>query len=305
MELRHLRYFIAVAQEQNFSRAAERLHISQPPLSRQIQQLEEELGVRLFARGSRPLTLTEAGRFLYGHALPFLAQGVELKSMTRRVGQLKRSLSIGFVASTLYGILPRLIRRYRTHYPEVALNLLEMTTPEQIPALKEGRIDVGFGRVRCEDANIRQTFLRDETLMAALAADHPLASAPELTLRQLQTETLIVYPSAPRPGFADQVLAAFYHRALAPHAIIEVHELQVALGLVAAGEGIALVPQCLHSLKREDVVYNALHEQHLVSPIVMNTRPLDGSADIKTLLHTLYRLYEEEGVSYIRPPSVG
>lgn len=117
MELRHLRYFIAVAETLNFNRAAERLHISQPPLSRQIQQLEEELGVALFERGVRPLALTEPGRFFYAHARELLARSVELKSMTRRIGQMERSLSVGFVASTLYDILPRLIRRFRREHP--------------------------------------------------------------------------------------------------------------------------------------------------------------------------------------------
>lgn len=302
MELRHLRYFVAVAEEQNFSRAAERLHISQPPLSRQIQQLESDLGVLLFERGSRPLKLTEAGRFFYGHALQFLAQSVELKSMTRRVGQQERTLSIGFVASTLYGILPRLIRRFRTQNPEVALSLQELTTMEQIQALKEGKIDVGFGRIRHEDVNVRRIVLRDEQLMVAVAAGHPLTlSAEALTLRSLLAETLIVYPQAPRPSFADQVLATFRDRSLEPLRIMEVRELQIALGLVAAGEGVALVPNCLHSLKREDVSYLALDEQHLVSPIIMSIRLLDESEDIRTLLDMIYGLYEEEGIDYIKP----
>ncbi|MDP8821882.1 LysR family transcriptional regulator [Serratia marcescens] len=301
MELRHLRYFIAVAEEQNFSRAAERLHISQPPLSRQIQQLEASLGVRLFKRGSRPLVLTAAGRFLYGHALQFLAQSLELKTMTQRVGQVERPLSLGFVASTLYDILPQLIRRFRTAHPEVGLSLHEMTTLEQTRALKEGKIDVGFGRIRHEDMHIRRIILREEPLMAALAADHPLARSEGLTLRALQAETLIVYPQTPRPSFADQVLATFRDRALVPRKIMEVRELQVALGLVAAGEGIALVPHCLHSLKRPDVVYNALNEQRLVSPIIMSIRQLDESEDIKTLLRMIYTLYDEQGIAYIKP----
>nr|WP_265326331.1 LysR family transcriptional regulator [Serratia marcescens] len=299
--MRHLRYFIAVAEEQNFSRAAERLHISQPPLSRQIQQLEASLGVRLFKRGSRPLVLTAAGRFLYGHALQFLAQSLELKTMTQRVGQVERPLSLGFVASTLYDILPQLIRRFRTAHPEVGLSLHEMTTLEQTRALKEGKIDVGFGRIRHEDMHIRRIILREEPLMAALAADHPLARSEGLTLRALQAETLIVYPQTPRPSFADQVLATFRDRALVPRKIMEVRELQVALGLVAAGEGIALVPHCLHSLKRPDVVYNVLNEQRLVSPIIMSIRQLDESEDIKTLLRMIYTLYDEQGIAYIKP----
>ncbi len=107
MELRHLRYFVAVAEERNFTRAAQRLHIAQPPLSRQIQQLEETLGVQLFERNSRPLKLTETGKFFYGHAVQLLAQTAELESMTRRVGNIERSMSVGFVASTLYGLLPK------------------------------------------------------------------------------------------------------------------------------------------------------------------------------------------------------
>lgn len=303
MELRHLRYFIAVAEEKNFSRAAERLHISQPPLSRQIQQLEADLGVQLFERDPRPLKLTDAGRFLYEHAIQFLAQGVEIKSMTRRVGQLERTLSIGFVASTLYGILPRLLRRFRTQHPEVAMSLSEMTSMEQIQALKEGRIDVGFGRIRYEDANVKRIVLRDEPLMVALATDHPLIHCANLMLRHLQPETLIVYPQAPRPSFADQVLATFRDRSLEPHRVMEVRELQVALGLVAAGEGITMVPYCLHSLKRQDVSYKSLNEQHLVSPIIMSTRMRDESEDIRTLLEMIYALYEEEGISYIKPMS--
>ena len=147
IELRHLRYFVAVAEERNFTRAAERLHIAQPPLSRQIQQLEEILGVALIEKGSRPLRLTEAGQFFLAHAKPLLDQVRDLKAMTCRVGKLERTISAGFVASTLYGLLPDIIRRYRERYPEVEVTLHEMTTVEQMQALKEGRIDVGFGRL--------------------------------------------------------------------------------------------------------------------------------------------------------------
>lgn len=301
MELRHLRYFIAVAETLNFNRAAQRLHISQPPLSRQIQQLEEELGVILFERGARPLALTEPGRFFYAHARELLARSVELKSMTRRVGQMDRALAVGFVASTLYDILPRLIRRFRREHPEVEITLHEMTTMEQIAALKEGRIDVGFGRIRYEDPSVRRIVLRDERLMAALSVDNPLALRPPLTLGELLNETLIVYPQAPRPSFADQVLAAFHDRGMTPEKVTEVRDLQVALGLVAAGEGFTLVPECLHSLKRQDVIYCPLNEQALVSPIIFSTRQRDASPDIRTLLAMVYQQYEREGIAYQKP----
>ncbi|AET93723.1 LysR family transcriptional regulator (plasmid) [Burkholderia sp. KK1] len=299
MELRHLRYFVAVAEERNFTRAAERLHIAQPPLSRQIQQLEETLGVQLFERNSRPLKLTETGKFFYSHAVQLLAQTAELESMTRRVGNIERSLSVGFVGSTLYGMLPKIIRRFRDENATVELSLHEMSTMDQIRALKDGRIDVGFGRIRHEDANIRRVILREEKLIVALPIGHPLSMAkPVLSLRDLINETLIIFPKAPRPSYADQVLAAFQDRALAPRKVYEVRELQIALGLVAAGEGISVVPSSVYGLKRDDVSYKELDDPTLVSPIIMSMRALDESRDIKEMLELIYRLYDEERIPY-------
>jgi LysR family transcriptional regulator, benzoate and cis,cis-muconate-responsive activator of ben and cat genes len=299
MELRHLRYFVAVAEERNFTRAAERLHIAQPPLSRQIQQLEETLGVQLLERNSRPLKLTETGKFFYSHAAQLLAQTSELESMTRRVGNIERSLSIGFVGSTLYGMLPKIIRRFRDENPAVQLSLHEMSTMDQLRALKEGRIDVGFGRIRNEDANIRRVILREEKLIVALPQGHALSQLkPVLALRDLLNETLIIFPKAPRPSYADQVLAAFKDRALEPRRIYEVRELQIALGLVAAGEGISVVPSSVYGLKRDDVGYKELDDPSLVSPVIMSMRQLDESRDIKEMLELIYRLYEEEHIPY-------
>ncbi|SAL62454.1 LysR family transcriptional regulator [Caballeronia telluris] len=299
MELRHLRYFVAVAEERNFTRAAQRLHIAQPPLSRQIQQLEETLGVQLFERNSRPLKLTETGKFFYSHAVQLLAQTAELESMTRRVGNIERSLSVGFVGSTLYGMLPKIIRRFRDENTTVELSLHEMSTMDQIRALKDGRIDVGFGRIRLEDANIRRVILREEKMIVALPVGHPLSLIkPVLALRDLINETLIIFPKTPRPSYADQVLSAFQDRALKPRRIYEVRELQIALGLVAAGEGISIVPSSVYGLKRDDVSYKELDDPTLVSPIIMSMRALDESRDIREMLELIYRLYEEERIPY-------
>jgi DNA-binding transcriptional LysR family regulator len=299
MELRHLRYFVAVAEERNFTRAAQRLNIAQPPLSRQIQQLEETLGVQLLERNSRPLKLTETGKFFYSHAAQLIAQTSELESMTRRVGNIERSLSVGFVGSTLYGMLPKIIRRFRDENPTVELSLHEMSTMDQLRALKDGHIDVGFGRIRNEDANIRRVILREEKMIVALAQGHALSVLkPVLALRDLLNETLIVYPKAPRPSYADQVLAAFKDRALEPRRIYEVRELQIALGLVAAGEGISIVPSSVYGLKRDDVSYKDLDDPTLVSPIIMSMRALDESRDIREMLELIYRLYDEEHVPY-------
>lgn len=303
MELRHLRYFVAVAEERNFTRAAQRLHIAQPPLSRQIQQLEEALGVQLFERNSRPLKLTDTGRFFYSHAVQLLAQTAELESMTRRVGKIERSLSVGFVGSTLYGMLPKIIHRFRQENGAVELSLHEMSTMDQIKALKEGRIDVGFGRIRLEDPSIRRVVLREERMIVALPLDHPLVETrAELSLADLLNETLIIFPKAPRPSYADQVLAAFHDRSLKPRRLYETRELQIALGLVAAGEGVSIVPSSVYGLKRDDVSYKDLDDHKLVSPIIMSMRMLDESEDITRMLELIYALYAEEHMEYI-PPS--
>jgi LysR family transcriptional regulator, benzoate and cis,cis-muconate-responsive activator of ben and cat genes len=306
MEMRHLRYFVAVAEERNFTRAAERLHMAQPPLSRQMQQLEDALGVPLFVRNSRPVELTDAGRFFYLHAIQLLAQTAELEAMTRRVGKIERSMSIGFVGSTLYGMLPKIIRRFRTMYSSVELTLHEMSTMDQFKALKEGIIDVGFGRIRHEDPAIRRIVLREERMIVALPVNHPLSlGKPVLSLHDLIDETLIIFPKAPRPSYADQVLAAFHDRALTPRRIYETRELQIALGLVAMGEGISVVPSSVYGLKRDDVSYVELDDPNLVSPIIMSVRMLDESADIRRMLELIYELYAEEKMEHLPPPELG
>lgn len=293
MELRHLRYFAMVAAEGSFSRAAEKLHIAQPPLSRQIQLLEEELGARLLDRG-RPLTLTEPGRYFYEQVRQVLTRVDEIKAMTRRIAKgTVTQFSIGFVASTLYEALPELIRRFRITVPDVEVALSEMTTLEQISALKDGRIDVGFGRLRFDDEGITRKIIRRELLVAVVPQGHRLqASDKPLKLTELETEPLIVYPRAPRPSFADQVLTFYRDQGLAPHVAFEVRELQTALGLVAAGAGITLVPASVRRLGRDDIAFIDLDEPELISPIIMSYRTKDTSPMLAQLI-TLIREFNE------------
>ncbi|WP_066765256.1 LysR family transcriptional regulator [Sphingobium sp. CCH11-B1] len=292
MDLRQLRYFVTLANERNFTRAAERLHIAQPPLSRQIQQLENEIGAELIDRSSRPLRLTGPGRLLYEQAIQVLARVDEMRSMmSRELVIEKRRFVIGFVASTIYARLPELIREFRAAAPEVELTLLELVSLEQISALKEGRIDIGFGRVRFEDEEVRRTVLREEELVAALPLSHPLAKIPgPVSLAQLAEESLILYPRAPRPGYADQVLAHFHDSGLDPHILHEARELQIAVGLVAAEEGVSIVPVSVQKARTDDICYKPLIET-VTSPIIMSHRVSDTSPELALMANIIVRMY--------------
>jgi LysR family transcriptional regulator, benzoate and cis,cis-muconate-responsive activator of ben and cat genes len=296
MNFRHLKYFVTVADEQNFTRAAEKLHISQPPLSRQIQDLEEDLGVTLFERGARPLKLTEPGRFFYDHARRMLEQSEQAVRATRRIAQVERRLVIGFVASTMYGALPRLVRLLRAECASTELTLLEMNTVEQIEALKQGRIDVGFGRIRLDEPGVRRVLLRNERLVAAIPKEHELANTDKpVSLRDVARFDNLIYPRNPRPSYADQVLSLFSDLGVEPERIHEVQEIQTALGLVAAGMGLCVVPAGVNRLRPEDVVYRPIEEPQAVSPIIMSTRLHDRNPDIDLMRGLIDDIFREMG----------
>lgn len=300
MELRHLRYFTAVAQESSFTRASALLNIAQPPLSRQIQQLERELGVALIDRRARPLQLTEAGRLIYEQAAQILERVDDMRALARRMQESGRNVfRVGFVASTLYGKLPDVIRAYRAGRPSTELVLSEMVTLEQIAALKEGRIDVGFGRIPLDDPAIVRLLLRNERLIVALPSEHPLAGrAKTPNLADLRAEDVVVYPRMPRPSYADQVLAIFRDRNIRPARIHEVRELQTALGLVAAGLGVCLVPAAVQRFRRDNVVYRDLDEAGIVSPIFMSYRAGDTSSEIAHVVQLIQDMYRRDGILF-------
>lgn len=288
MELRHLRYFRMVATERNFTRAADRLHIAQPPLSRQIRQLEEELGAELLVRGSRPLELTEAGRLLFEHAVQVLDRVDEIHVGLRTLGGSRRtSYPIGFVGSTIYGSLPRAVRRFRATRPDLDVRLIEMTTLEQLPALHDRRIAVGFGRLSFQEPGIQQRVLRHEPLVVAASCDSPLAQETgPVSMAALTREPLLIYPRKPRPSYADQVLAMFRDLDLLPSAVIEAGELQTALGLVACGVGLCLVPKPA-SGSRADLIYRPIAEPQVTSPMIVSTRAGDDNEATNALLAML------------------
>ncbi|WP_273779071.1 MULTISPECIES: LysR family transcriptional regulator [unclassified Acinetobacter] len=301
MELRHLRYFVAVVEEQSFTKAAEKLFIAQPPLSRQIQNLENELGIQLFERGSRPLQTTPAGQFFYQHAVKLLSNAEEIKSMTKRVGMVERVVTMGFVGSLLYGLLPRIVYLYRQQQPHLQIQLIEMSTKEQIQALKEGKIDVGFGRLRISDPAIRRVLLREERLMVAVHVSHPLSRYEKgVHLSDIVDENIFLYPANPKPNFSTQMRSIFSEYGLEPKNFKEVREIQLALGLVAAGEGISVVPESANTIRFPHLNYIPLLDDAAVSPIFLAIRNMDESEDIRSLFDCIYQVYDLEAIKYDR-----
>ena len=296
MDIRQLRYFLVVAAERNFTRAAERLNMAQPPLSRQIQQLEREVGALLLDRDSRPMALTDTGRLFYEHAVQVTRRMDEMKSaMHAFVTSNRPRFIVGFVPSVLYSRLPDIIRGFRRAAPDVDLRLIEMMSIEQIASLKEGRIDIGFGRVRFNDPAIEREVLREERLVAALPIGHRLLSGERpIDLADLTDEAVIVYPREPRPSFADQALSLLRDHGVTPSVIHEVKELQTALGLVAAEDGICIVPTSVNMMGRRDVVFREL-VQHAVSPIILSHRKRDESPHLAIMMEVIAKLYGQWG----------
>jgi DNA-binding transcriptional LysR family regulator len=294
MDLRQLRYFVTVAEERNITRAAERLNMAQPPLSRQIKQLEEEIGTDLFDRSARPLELTKVGRLVLEQALQVLGRMSEMRTMVdRAIAADRRRLSIGFVASTIYARLPPIIRELRASDPDLDLVLLELVSLDQVVALKDGRIDVGFGRLRFEDDSVRRIVLRKEPLVVAIPSGHRLATEKfePITLQELEGVELVLYPREPRPSYADQVLRLLNDAGVRPQVAYEVRELQIAIGLVAAGEGVCVVPESVAKAHIDGVSYRSLPPE-AASPIIMNHRHDDRSLELRLMADVILRTYE-------------
>lgn len=285
MKLKQIRYFQQVAREMSFTRAAKSLHMAQPPLSRQIKLLEEELGVELFDRVGRGIQLTEAGRYFLDRTDHLMKGLAETVRGTQRIGKSKKIwFGVGFVPSVLYGYMPRFIRELKKLDSRVEIGLIEMTTLQQFEALKSGRIDIGIGRLTLEDEDISRLVLRDEKLVVALPAEHALASRQALSLDDIQPLDLILYPAQPRPSYADHLLGLFKQQNITPNVTQEVNELQTAIGLVAAGMGTTIVPESVRGLHRLDIAYVDLDVPGFRSPVMLSWRKQDESRFLRNVI---------------------
>lgn len=260
MELRHLRCFVAVAEELHFSRAAQRLHIAQSAVSQQVRRLERELGVELLLRNKRRVRLTHVGRAFLEESRRTLEQADRAVDTARRAarGQVGQ-LAVGFFGPATYGVLPEILGTYRERFPDVELTLHEWTTSKQVEELRAGRIQVGFlrGPIRDEGLVVEHV-LRGEPVVVALPEGHRLAARDTVQLEMLADEPFIMVPRDKEPTGHDEYVSICRPAGFSPKVVQEAHHVHTAVALVASGVGVCLVPASVQNLRRPGAVYRPL-----------------------------------------------
>jgi DNA-binding transcriptional LysR family regulator len=296
MDLKRLRYFVTVAKLRSFTRAAEALHMAQPPLSQRIQELESEVGLALLDRESRPVTLTGAGAVFYEQAVSILQKADSLEASMRRLrGNQRPTFTFGVVPANFHASLAIIVRMYRAELPGIEVRMLEMNSLEQVAALHEGRIDAGISRVVVEGEGIHRVLLRSEPMVVALPDDHPWAAQEEpIGLAALKDEPFLVYTSNPRPSLADHVLQQFSERGIVLSNTIEVDQYDTALILIGAGCGLSIVPASARLVAAPGISYLPLVEA-ITSPIVLCHRQANMSHELDVLYAVLSRFLAERG----------
>lgn len=305
IELRHLRYFIAVAEERHMTRAATRLGIQQPPLSQQIRALEDEVGAPLLRRLPRGVELTEPGRVFLDGARLALAQVNEAMAAARRTarGEAGR-LAVGYTSSAAFHpLIPAVVRGFRQAAPEVALALEESSTAELVAALQQQRLDVAFIRVPVGDAaGLTIEPLAAERMLAALPAHHPLVerAVAHVALADLADETFILYRRPTGPGLYDAIIAACRRAGFSPHIGQEAPRLVSTLSLVAAGMGISIIPESMRRLDTEGIAYRPLSDApDLVAPLLLAWRATELSGATQRLIAQVRAMARGAGDSEI------
>lgn len=292
VELRQLRYFVAVAEESHFGRAAARLHMTQPPLSQTIQALEAELGTPLFARTRRSVALTPAGTALLPEARRILQHAGALPDLARRAASgASGLLSLSFVSTADYSILPPLLREYRDRYPQVQIDLREATTDVQLEDLMQGRIDAGLLIPPLHDkAKVEldyMTVLSEALILAVPQGMKALRGKGAATLATVADMPLIIFPRRIAPAFHDAILGCFRDAGLTPRIGQEAIQMQTIVSLVSAGMGIALVPQSVSNLKRHGVEYKPLADKAEPIETGLAWRRDNASPVLRTFLELL------------------
>jgi DNA-binding transcriptional LysR family regulator len=290
MELRTLRYFALLAEELHFGRAARRLAITQPPLSHAIAKLEAELGVRLFERTRRQVRLTHAGAVFLAEARATLAraaQGVELAQRAQR-GEVGR-LAVGYLAATAYTLLPLVLRDFRRRFPDVKLDLRELTIPQQLAALRGGDIEVGLLRPPVRPAELEAETILAEPFVLALPSRHPLCVLRRVPAKRLAEEPFVMFPPQPGLVFHDLVMGFCLRAGFTPRVAQEAYQTHTVIGLVSAGIGVALVPASAQKIGLAGVAYRALREATPQSRTAVAWRRADASPVVAAFLDVARR----------------
>lgn len=295
MELRHLRYFVAVATELHFGRAAKRLHISQPPLSMQIRALEEELGVTLLHRTRRQVSMTRAGKAFLHDARQILERAEQAVLTARRAARGEiGELVVGFISVADYNLLPLVLREFRRCYPQVTMSLRELTTDAQIAELSEGRIDVGFLLPPVSEPTIESVPILREPLIAAIPEHHPLASTQgKIPLASLSSAPFIMTPRHMAPGLHDDIVSFCHSAGFSPQVIQEAIQMQTVISLVSAEMGVALIPESLQNLQRTGVIYKRLKEKSPLTEIRLAWRAGDNLPTLKLFIQLTRQIADD------------
>lgn len=294
MELRHLRYFIVLAEELNFSRAAERLHIAQPPLSQQIRSLEDELGFQLFDRRTRPLQLTPAGQVFLERARQVFAQVEQAIGLARQAsrGEIGR-LSVGINTSIANSLLPDILRKFCKRFPEVELVLHEQASYQQLQELCDQKIDVGFVNLHHlqsideHDDTFSFISILQEPFVIVLPESHPLAKQAQISLQALANELFILPPPHLPSGLYCQIVSLCQHVGFSPKVRQEATWMSTVLSLVAGGVGISLLPANAQNLQRTGVVFRFIQEQSPIFQMAMVWRRNDSSEILHNFLEVV------------------
>lgn len=263
MELRQLRYFVGVARELSFTRAAARLRVAQPALSRQIHQLEAEVGVALLVRGSRGVQLTEAGAVFLAEAASLLDHSEQAVRLTQMSDQRQRAqLNVGYVWGLFHTFVPRWIARFRQHNPQVAVNLFDFTATQQAEALSRGKLDLGFigFALEADAARLAKQKVGQCSFMAALPAKHPAARKREVPLKALAQDFFVVISDQTYPGAARFLSEACRRAGFRPKILQSAERGYTLLGLVAGSCGVTLLPDSLQALPHPGVVFRPLSD---------------------------------------------
>jgi DNA-binding transcriptional LysR family regulator len=297
MELRHLKYFVAVAEELNFARAARRVHIAQPSLTKQIQQLEQELGFPLFYRTKKKVELLDTGHVLFDEAQRLLLQAEKaIQSVQKTHTAQSGRLVIGFSPSATPEVLPRILRKYHALYPNVVVDLVEITAPKSAALLLESTMSVALVRspsFASREQFCFETILR-ERFVVALPDSHRLALQESIRIKTLANEPLIVPPLKPGWGYSDAIFQIFRDHAIEPRIAEEATQALAVITLVAGGFGVALVPASLSNLRVPGVTYRPIEGRSRITELTVVWKRDSRASTLRAFIDTVRGEYPKK-----------